>query len=78
MRSGGAKARIAPVAQERIHLDLRLDLGSEPVSGELVPPGGHPTPFSGYAGLIAALDRISEPGAAEATAHPEGEGGRAK
>jgi hypothetical protein len=51
--------------QEQIHLDLRLDVGSEPVSGELVPPGGPPTPFSGYAGLIAALGRISEAGAVE-------------
>jgi hypothetical protein len=57
------------VAQERIHLDLRLDPGSEPVTGELAPPGGPPTPFSGYAGLIAALGRICGPGAAEAAVH---------
>jgi hypothetical protein len=57
------------VAQELIHLDLRLDLGSEPVTGELVPPGGPPTPFSGYAGLIAALGRICEPGAAAGAVH---------
>jgi len=50
------------VHQERIHLDLRLDLGSEPVSGELVPPAGPAAPFSGYAGLIAALGRIAESG----------------
>jgi hypothetical protein len=55
------------VAQDRIQLDLRLDLSSEPVTGELVPPGGPPTPFSGYAGLIAALGRISGSGAAGTT-----------
>jgi hypothetical protein len=54
------------VPQERIHLDLRLDVGSEPVTGELVPPGGPATPFSGYAGLIAALGRISDAGPVEA------------
>jgi hypothetical protein len=57
------------VAQKRIHLDLRLDPGSRPVTGELVPPGGPPTPFSGYAGLIAALGRICEPDAVEAALH---------
>jgi len=64
------------LAQKRIHLDLRLDLGSEPVSGELVPPRGPPTPFSGYAGLIAALGRICEPRAAEASTQPEAGDGR--
>jgi hypothetical protein len=64
-RTGGGEDR--PVAQERMHLDLRLDLGSEPVSGELVPPGGPATPFSGYAGLVAALGRICESDSVEAT-----------
>jgi len=65
------------MAQERIHLDLRLDLGSEPVTGELVPPGGPATPFSGYAGLIAALGRISQSRPTEATdpARAEGKSG---
>jgi hypothetical protein len=53
--------------QKRIHLDLGLDLGIEPVTGELVPPDGPPVPFSGYAGLIAALGQICEPHTAEAT-----------
>jgi hypothetical protein len=53
--------------QKRIYLSLQLDLGSEPVTGQLVPPGGPPTPFSGYAGLIAALGRICEPRGAETT-----------
>jgi hypothetical protein len=61
------------VAQQRIHLDLRLDLGSEPVTGELVPPGGPPRSFSGYAGLIAALGRISESDPVEATDPPPAE-----
>ena len=53
------------VAPHHIHLDLRLDLGSEPVTGELVPRGGSPMPFSGYADLIAALGRISDSDGAE-------------
>ena len=61
------------MAQGRIHLDLRLDLGSEPVTGELVAPGGPPTPFSGYAGLIAALGRISESATAETRDRHPGE-----
>jgi hypothetical protein len=66
------------VTQERIHLDLRLDLGSEPVTGELVPPGGPATPFSGYAGLIAALGRITKPDTAEAADQDERNVGWAK
>jgi hypothetical protein len=53
--------------QARIHFDLQLDVGSRPVTGELVPRGGTPTPFTGYAGLIAALGRISGSGAAGTT-----------
>jgi hypothetical protein len=52
------------MADARLHLDLRLDVGSEPVTGEVVPRGGPATPFSGYAGLIAALTRICEPASA--------------
>ena len=62
------------MTQERIHLDLRLDVGSEPVTGELVPPGGPPAPFSGYAGLIAALGRISESRPVEPTDRAQARG----
>jgi hypothetical protein len=57
-------------ARERgIHLGLRLDLGSAPVTGELVPPDGPPMRFSGYAGLIAAVGQICETQAAGAAGH---------
>jgi hypothetical protein len=60
---------ISRVTQERIHLDLGIDIGIGPVTGELVPPDGPPVRFSGYAGLIAALGQICEPDAAKVTGH---------
>lgn len=45
---------------ERIHLGLDLDLDGHPIAGELTPPGGSPRPFTGYAGLIAAVETIRE------------------
>jgi hypothetical protein len=39
-------------------LDLRIDLGGQPVSGSLGIAGGQSTPFSGYTGLIAALEAL--------------------
>jgi hypothetical protein len=39
-------------------LDLRIDLGGQPVSGSLAIAGGEATPFSGYTGLIAALEAL--------------------
>lgn len=38
----------------RITLDLRLS--EEPVEGQIEADGEEPRPFSGYAGLIAALE----------------------
>jgi hypothetical protein len=40
------------------HLLLELDLGSEPVTGSVGAEGGEPLGFTGYAGLIAALQTI--------------------
>jgi hypothetical protein len=56
----------------RVRIDLDLDLGSEPVAGRLAVAGGVEHPFTGYAGLIAALEslRASEVRAAE-TVTPE-------
>jgi hypothetical protein len=39
-------------------VDLRIDLGGEPVSGSLAIAGAEATPFSGYTGLIAALEAL--------------------
>ena len=37
-----------------------MDLGSEPVIGRLAVRGGTAHPFTGYAGLIAALQALRE------------------
>lgn len=37
-----------------------MDLGSEPVIGRLAVGGGTAHPFTGYAGLIAALQALRE------------------
>jgi hypothetical protein len=39
-------------------VDLRIDLGREPVTGSLATAGLETTPFSGYTGLIAALEAL--------------------
>jgi hypothetical protein len=39
-------------------VDLRIDLGGQPVSGSLAIAGAAATPFSGYTGLIAALEAL--------------------
>jgi hypothetical protein len=41
-----------------MHLDLQIDLGARPVAGSLAPAGGEATRFSGYTGLIAALEAL--------------------
>lgn len=38
--------------------DLRIDLGGQPVSGSLAIADGKTTQFSGYTGLIAALEAL--------------------
>ena len=45
---------------ERTRLGLELDLDGHPIAGELTPPGGPPRPFTGYAGLIAAVEAIRD------------------
>lgn len=40
------------------HLLLDLDLGSDPVKGSVGAEGAEPLGFTGYAGLIAALQTI--------------------
>ena len=55
-----------------------MDLGSEPVVGRLAVGGGAARSFTGYAGLIAALQALREGDELEgAPLAPEGEGGRA-
>jgi hypothetical protein len=44
----------------RARIELDLDLAGTPITGELAIAGGQPRPFSGYAGLIAALVAIRD------------------
>jgi hypothetical protein len=46
------------VGERRTHLDLDLVLDGESVSGRLALAGAEPRPFSGYAGLIAAVESL--------------------
>lgn len=39
-------------------LDLLIDLGGQPISGSLAIAGKEATAFSGYTGLIAALEAL--------------------
>jgi hypothetical protein len=41
-----------------VHLDLHIDLGTQPVAGTLSVAGGAASEFSGYTGLIAALEAL--------------------
>jgi hypothetical protein len=45
---------------QRARIVLDLDLAGTPVTGELAIAGGQPRPFSGYAGLIAAVAAIRD------------------
>jgi hypothetical protein len=40
------------------HLQLDLDLGAEPISGRIAVEDAEPLAFTGYTGLIAALESI--------------------
>jgi hypothetical protein len=40
------------------HLHLDIDLDAEPISGRLALEDAEPLPFTGYTGLIAALEAI--------------------
>ena len=40
------------------HLRLDLDLDAEPISGQVALDGVDPVAFTGYTGLIAALEAI--------------------
>jgi hypothetical protein len=40
------------------HLRLDLDLDAEPIGGRIAVDGDEPVAFTGYTGLIAALESI--------------------
>ena len=44
----------------RLTLRLDLDLGSDPIEGELWEPTGLSLPFSGWLGLADALERATD------------------
>ena len=58
----------------RVTLNLRLELDRDAISGEVGSNGGPPHRFSGYAGLIAALESIR----AELCDGPDPGSGRAR
>lgn len=47
-----------PPARRRIHIDLDLELTGDEVEGRAAAPGLEPRSFSGWVGLIAALDGL--------------------
>jgi hypothetical protein len=55
------------MSNQRMHFDLELALDSEPIAGWLAPAGETQVAFSGYTGLIAALERARDSQADEAT-----------
>ena len=48
------------MSSERMHLDLELALDSEPIAGRLSRAGEEQVTFTGYTGLIAALERVRD------------------
>lgn len=52
-------------------MQLHIDPASDPISGSLVYPDGHPQPFSGWIELTAALEDARQAGASEVIAHGE-------
>jgi hypothetical protein len=40
------------------HVRLDLDMDAEPISGQVASEGAEPVSFTGYTGLIAALESI--------------------
>ena len=58
MRTPPRLGEARPIGETKMHLDLHIDLGAQPVAGSLAAVGGHATNFSGYTGLIAALEAL--------------------
>ena len=44
----------------RIHIELDLDLGAQPIEGEVRTDSGELLPFQGWLGLTAALERAGD------------------
>lgn len=76
MRTEVARSRIASVSGERMHFDLEVALDSEPIAGRLA-AGEKQVAFTGYTGLIAALERARDGRPDEATSELDPESGAA-
>jgi hypothetical protein len=61
MRAGLARAMVLGVKGERKRLTVDLDPETEPITGRIAEPNGKPHEFSGYMGLIEALERLRPP-----------------
>jgi hypothetical protein len=55
----------------RISLHLDLDLGTQPIEGEVRTVGGHSLPFVGWLGLTAALEQATQDGPTDPTIRTE-------
>ena len=56
MRSGGVARTMTRMEDPRTRITLDLQLSGNPVEGELAFEDSEPRSFTGYAGLIAALE----------------------
>ena len=55
-RTGGAAESLAAVTEVR-QFTLALEVGTEPIAGQLSERDGEPVPFAGWLELAAALER---------------------
>ena len=56
--SGLARHGLICGVTDRVHVDLELEAGSEPIAGQLATAGEQPTTFVGWMQLTRLLDRI--------------------
>lgn len=59
----GVRRRDRPrsMKPERTRLTVELESEAEPIKGQISEPGGRAHEFSGYMGLIEALERLRPP-----------------
>ena len=62
MRPRLTSARLAHVETKPADLSLMIQPGSEPITGQFRLPDGSTAPFEGYLELIAAIERVHNPG----------------
>jgi hypothetical protein len=58
MRRAPPRGIVSLVKPERTRLTVELDSEAEPIRGQISQPDGRAQEFSGYMGLIEALERL--------------------